>query len=143
MDFLEKVASVGKEVAQSVVKTTGEMAQSVVKTTGELYDKSKTKINIVQAQSELKDIFLEFGEYIYKAEKSGCVDAEAKADFMSKADAITEKIEELEAIEENARAQGEREAAEKSASKQPQTCTACGAVRVDGAAYCGSCGAKF
>ncbi len=132
MDFLDKVVDAAKSVGQTVAKTTGD-----------LYDKGKIKVNLVQAQSDLRDIYREYGEYIYKAEKSGNVDAAAKADFIAKADAIVKRIEDLQASEEQAKEDASKEAAVNAASQDDQKCAACGAVRENGAAFCGGCGAQF
>ncbi len=132
MEFLDKVANVAKNVGQTVAKTTGD-----------LVDKGKTKVAIAQAQGELRDIFREYGEYIYKAEKAGAVDEAAKADFVAKADALNRRIAQLIESEKLARAQEEKEAAERAASKDEPKCPVCGAVRVEGAQFCGGCGTKF
>lgn len=132
MEFLDKVANAAKNVGQTVVKTTGG-----------LYDMGKNKVAIAQAQGELRDIFREYGEYIYKAEKAGSVDEAAKADFTAKADALCKRIDDLIESALEARAQEAKEAAERAASKDAPKCPVCGAVRFEGAAYCGSCGTKF
>ncbi len=132
MDFLDKVANAAKNVGQTVAKTTGE-----------LYDRGKIKLGIVQAQNDLKDLYREYGEYMYKAEKKGGVDAGAKEDFVGKADALNARIRELQEKEQQLREQEEKEAAERAAEKDAPKCPACGAPRMDGSEFCGNCGVKF
>jgi len=125
MDFLDKVFDAAKGIGQSVAETAGE-----------LYDKGKVKVSIAAAQSDLRDVFCEYGEYMYKAEKAGVEpDPAAKADFSAKADALIRRIEEIKATE----------AEEDNAPQETgEKCAVCGAPRtVADVERCNACGAKF
>lgn len=85
-DFLDKVLNKSKEVANSVVKTTGE-----------LVDKGKVKAAQLQTKGDIKEEYRKLGELYYGCIKSGACDEAAKDAIVAKIDELTEKLAALDA----------------------------------------------
>ncbi|MEG0750941.1 MAG: hypothetical protein RR998_04270 [Oscillospiraceae bacterium] len=139
MGFFDKIASAGKEVAQSVAETTKSFA-----------GQGKAKVGILQTQSDLRDLYREYGEFCYKAERAGSCDETEKTRFMTEMDELNGRIAQLEAEGDAARQQAEDAAAQRSAAREAQSaykegrvCHQCGTVSSAGAVFCGNCGTKL
>ena len=75
-------------------------------------------LDISQLQSQIKDLYREYGEFCYNSDRAGSYDETRKADLTSSIDACFAKISEIEAEIEAARQQAEADAAEKAERKR-------------------------
>ena len=86
MDFLDKVASVAKEVGETVSATASD-----------LYEKGKEKAAEIGAKADLRDELRKLGELSYRAAKGETVDEDEKTAIIATIDGLKIKIAELEA----------------------------------------------
>lgn len=149
-DFMEKVADVATDVADSIVKTTSD-----------LYQKGKAQVETARLKSDIREQHKKLGAICYALEKGYSSDCSRKDEIIAKLDALNEKLEDIEnerAAEKAARdaeknAQREaREASKTTEAKKSapieikftsEKCSECGEARIGTLMYCGYCGAKF
>ena len=132
MDFFDKVAN-----------TTKELAKTVVDSAGDLVDKGKVKVNLVQAQGELRDRYREYGEFMYIAAKNGSCDESAKAALVAKIDETATKISNIEEEHRKAKAEVEKNVYTANSAENDEICPNCGTKRINKSTFCGNCGQKF
>lgn len=161
MDFVDKVTEGAREIADSVVKTTGD-----------LVEKGKKSLELSKLKGDQRDTLTALGEVTYGIEK-GYGSEGAKADLVAKLDDIAQKINDIESARETERQQREDSREAERARREVQRaqraaetggpaameasdtadaeeapdkgtkCPECGQGLVEGMAYCGYCGAKI
>lgn len=107
--------------AREFLGETGKAAEEIIQT-------QKLKFKLTGLKSDLKKLYTDLGEYTYLNAIKGDENAEPAAEVVAN---ITEKLEEIEALE--------KEIASRSGSRVCE----CGAVNKQDSKYCSTCGKEF
>ena len=152
-EFIDKVATVASDVADSIVKTTSD-----------LYQKGKLQVELTKLKADLRELYRKLGIVCYAVEK-GVGEEDQKTELIEQIDELNSKIDDIEtdrAAEKEVR-EAEKEAAkkakqaEKAARDAQKAANAggpievkftgekceCGENRIGELPYCAFCGAEF
>lgn len=114
----------------STVRAVGSAAGKVA---GEAVEASRSKLQELKLQSELRETYERLGTVVYDAAKKETGNPELVEMIVGEIDGIRKKIDALH----------EPKAAQKAADPAQQSCPQCGHVNPADSCYCGKCGAPL